>query len=430
MARKRLALLMLLILSVSVLSFALPVAAQDEPVELVFLTFESPVLTAEFWDNAVAAALETLPDNITVRRIVSPGIDRTTYAKQLLASGQFPDVLQSINTQDFVDAGVLQAWDSAWIEANFTIPYGNALQGQVWQAPTNAQIIPFVFYNKDIFAEVGVEPPTTWDEFLSVSQAVLDAGYKPFQMCGAADAWCTSIMPSGVVSANLLATTPDWVSQRIAGETTFAGTEMVGALTQFKELVDRGFVDADDLGVDYASANRTFIEGGAAMYAMGSWFLAQAANEAQFEVGVFLMPGANGQQIVPFNVGGGTHVSAVSAHPEEAMLFAQALALETSFLGSLIENDAAFPLITGKSLEDYNVTVSDLFLEGYGYVGLPDAAQVDAFAWVNNDSALIAGVTDAFAQAVQNIMLGSDVTAEAARLDEIWNESAERIASQ
>src|SRR5258708_7835878 len=181
-------------------------AASQGAVQLVFLTFETPVLTADFWDSNIAKAQKALPPNVTIKRIVSPGIDRTTYAKQLLASNQFPDILQSINTQEFVDAGLLQTWDPKFIEANFIIPYGNALGGKVYQAPTNAQIIPFVFYNKDIFDKVGVKPPTTWTEFLAVAAKVKAAGYKPILACGSTDAWCTDIGASGVVSSQLLET--------------------------------------------------------------------------------------------------------------------------------------------------------------------------------------------------------------------------------
>ena len=54
--------------------------------------FESPVLTAEYWDNTIADTLKHagLEGKATVKKIVSPGIDRTTYAKQLLASAISP----------------------------------------------------------------------------------------------------------------------------------------------------------------------------------------------------------------------------------------------------------------------------------------------------------------------------------------------------
>ena len=400
-------------------------AATGEPVELVFLTFETPVLTAEFWDTNIAEAQKSLPANVTVKRIVSPGIDRTTYAKQLLASDQFPDILQSINTQEFVDAELLQTWDTQFIEENFIIPYGNALGGKVYQAPTNAQIIPMVFYNKDIFEEVGAKPPTTWAEFLDVAEKVKQAGYKPIQTCGSTDAaWCTTIAASGVISSQLLADTPDWVTQRKAGDVHFTDDNVVAAFDNYAELVSKGYISPDDLGIDYATANKTFLEGDVAMYPMGSWFLQQAGKEATFDVGVFMMPRDDGKVIVPFSVGGGTHVSAKSAHAAEAMQFAQAYALNPGTLAALIESDSAFPLLKGKTLEDYHVNVTPLFEEGYAYVGMEGTVQVDAFAWVNNDSALIAGMTDEFSKTIQNLILGGDVQAEMQRLDAAWDTAA------
>ena len=429
MARKYRSFSLLLVL-LSFLLLAQPIAAA-EPVKLVFLTFESPALTASLWDNGIKAALASLPkdSNITVQRIVSPGIDRTTYAKQLLASDQFPDLLQSINTQEFIDAKLLTPWDSKWIADHFTIPNGNALNGKVWQAPTNAQIIPFVFYNKTIFTKVGVKPPTTWDEFVTVAKKIKDAGFKPLLTCGAKDPWCTSIALSGIVSVDVMGTTPDWVAQRKAGKVKFGDAAMSAAFEKYKSLVDAKLIDAGDLGIDYATANKTFIDGTVAMYPMGSWFLSQASKEAKFDVGVFLMPRNDGKVIVPFNVGGGTHISAMSKHPAEAMQFAEAFALEPSFLAALIDSDAAFPLVKGKTLDDYGVKVSDLFKEGYAYTTKADTTKVDAFAWVNNDSALIAGVTDEVAKTAQNIILGKDVKSEMARLDDIWDKSAARSAS-
>ena len=152
--------------------------------------FESPVLTAEYWDKNIADAIKNagLEGKVTVKKIVSPGIDRTTYAKQLLASGQLPDIMQSINTQEFIDAGILTPWDSKWVEDNYLIPYGNALQGKVWQAPAGAQIIPFFFYNTEMFEKAGVKPPTNWAEFQDVVKKLKDAGFKPLQLVGGGDA--------------------------------------------------------------------------------------------------------------------------------------------------------------------------------------------------------------------------------------------------
>src|SRR5258708_32031871 len=162
---------------------------------------------------------------------------------------------------------------------------------------------------------------------------------------------------------------------------------------------------------------------------MGSWFLEQASKDAKFDVGIFLMPRDDGKVVVPFNVGGGTHVSALSKHPTEAMQFAQAFALQPSVLAALIESDSAFPLVKGPTLDDYHVTLSDLFKEGYSYTTKSGTTKVDAFAWVNNDSALIAGLTDEFAKSTQNIILGKDVATETVRLDDLWDKAAARSSS-
>jgi len=427
MARKYRSFSLVILLLSTMLLLVRPATAAD-PVTLVFLTFETPALTSTYWENAIKASLASLPkdSNITIQRIVSPGIDRSTYAKQLLASDQFPDILQSINTQDFVAGNLLTPWDSKWIEDHFLIPNGNALGGKVWQAPTNSQIIPFIFYNKDIFDKAGVKPPTTWDEFVSVAKKIKDAGFKPLLTCGAADAWCTGISLSGVISSDLLGTAPDWVAQRYAGKVKFSDANVVAAFEKYKSLVDAGIIDSGDLGVDYATTNKNFEEGKVAMYPMGSWYLQEASKLAKFNVGIFLMPRNDGKLVVPFNVGGGTHVSALSKHPKEAMEFAQAFALEPSVLAALIESDSAFPLIKGKTLDDYHVNVSGLFKEGYSYTHKAGSSKVDAFAWVNNDSALIAGLTDEFAKTAQNIILGKDVKSEMARLDDLWDKAAAR----
>src|SRR5258708_16398455 len=162
---------------------------------------------------------------------------------------------------------------------------------------------------------------------------------------------------------------------------------------------------------------------------MGSWYLPEASSKAKFKVGIFLMPRNDGKVVVPFNVGGGTHVSALSKHPAEAMQFAQAFALEPSVLAALIQSDSAFPLVKGLTLDDYHVTVSDLFKQGFSYTTKTGTSKVDAFGWVNNDSALIAGLTDEFAKTSQNIILGKYVASEMARLDGIWDKTAARQAS-
>lgn len=176
---------------------------------LTFMVFETPALDAAFWDTSIDNALAGLP-GVTVDKIVSPpDADRNAYAKQLQASGQFPpDILSSINPpKDFLEAGLLEPFDQGWLEENFLQPHGNDIDGQTYIPPTNSQVIPLVFYNKQIFADNGIEVPTTWAEFEDVVAALKKAGVTPIEMAGA-EPWAGSMSLVGLASATCSVRTP------------------------------------------------------------------------------------------------------------------------------------------------------------------------------------------------------------------------------
>jgi multiple sugar transport system substrate-binding protein/raffinose/stachyose/melibiose transport system substrate-binding protein len=401
---------------------------EHEQVVLRMMVFESPALTAEYWDNAIAQALELVPDYISVEKITSPSLDRDAYAKQLQATDQFPDMLMAVTISDFAQAGLLTPFDEDFLQENFIVPDGAMTDGVSYHPPNGAQIIPFIFYNKAIFEEVGVEVPTTYAEFVEVSQAIKDAGHTPILMCGA-EPWCGSFPVVALFSADVFGNDPDWMIKRKAGEVSFSDPEVVAAFQKFQDLVDAGLIDEGGLGTDFATANQAFYDGEAAMYFQGSWFIGYMEPEVSANTGVFLLPQDDGDIYVPIYVGGGTRMSALSEHPEELKMFAEAFASNPNALKTNIELDALFPMLKGITMadwqNDYGVEVSDLYIEAYeGYVTNEDAVKVSTFTWSNNDDDVIAGMKEEIYTAIQNIFLGADVAEEMARLDQLWGEAA------
>lgn len=394
------------------------------PVAIDWMLFETPALTASFWDGVIAEGVKNsgVP-GLTVKKLVSPGSDRTAYAKQLIAAGTEPDIMQSISTQDFVDSGLLQPWDQKWVTDNFILPMGTAMNGKIWQAPTNSQVIPFVFYNKDLFKKAGLEIPKTWAEFQNVVTKLKAAGIKPIQMVGAGDGgWAAAFTLEGIVSADVLGSTPDWAQKRKAGTVKFADADMTAAFNKYKWLADNGAFDKADLGVAFADANKAFGDGKAAMYFMGSWFLQyDAIKNAKFEPGVFLFPRDDGKKVVPFSVGGGMHLSSKSANPAAALAFAKAVALSPLYMKTLIETDGAISMVKGMTIEKYGATVTNVYKEAMNFVGKDGLTNVDAFDWVNNDAALAAGMQGEINKSAQAIVNGADVKSELARLDKAWD---------
>src|SRR6266542_2833154 len=105
--------------------------------EISFLTFETPNLTPQVWDAAIKRVTDRYPD-ITVKKLVSPTEDRTSYAKQLLASGQFPDVMIAVSPAGFAESGNLYAWTPDELK-DFAFPSNGAINGKVYQLPANTQ---------------------------------------------------------------------------------------------------------------------------------------------------------------------------------------------------------------------------------------------------------------------------------------------------
>ncbi|WP_377273235.1 ABC transporter substrate-binding protein [Peterkaempfera sp. SMS 1(5)a] len=386
---------------------------------LTYLTFETPSLTASFWDASIANAQKTVP-GLTVKKLVSPDTDRDAYAKQLQASGQFPDLLQSITPSTFATAGLLKPYDQSWVDANFLLPQGNAYKGKVYIPPTNSQIIPEVFYNKKLFAKAGItSAPKTWSDFMADCAKLKKAGVTPVEL-GGGDPFSASMPLVGVLSADVLGKDPHWLQERYAGKVHFTDPNVETAVAKYRTMVKNGYFEDGALGVKYADSITNFTSGKTAMYMMGSWFLGSVPKDHADDFGAFLTPTDDGSTVVPFAVGGSMAISAKTKDQEKATAFAQAWSVDPANLKTLIEGDGAFPMLKGKTLADYNVNVTQVFRDSYAYVTNQNS-KVSAIGWATNDDAMPSGLNDAFYAASQALFTSDDIHGQLAKLDAAWD---------
>jgi multiple sugar transport system substrate-binding protein/raffinose/stachyose/melibiose transport system substrate-binding protein len=390
---------------------------------LTFMTFETPALDAAFWDSSIDNALKSVP-GVKINKIVSPDADRNAYAKQLQASGQFPDILSSINPKDFTEAGLLEPFKQSWLDDNFLLPDGNAIDGKSYIPPTNSQVIPLVFYNKDIFKANGIDVPSTYSDFVDVVGKLKDAGVVPIEMAGA-EPWAGSMTLVGLASADVLGQDPDWIQKRYDGKVAFSDPLFANAMQKALDLVADGAFDPAALSVDFATANSNFLAGKSGMYPMGSWFTGSSymtAEQAE-HFGAFPFPTDDGTLVIPFNVGGTTSVSSKSTDVPNAVKFAQAWSLDPANLKVLIETDGAYPMMKKLTLDDFGATVSSLYSDSYKLV-TDDNTKVSSFGWVNNDNALAPGINDLFYALSQSFFSNSDLKAQLTQLDSDWDAAA------
>jgi len=156
-----------------------------------------------------------------------------------------------------------------------------------------AAVIHGFYYNADVFAELGLEEPTTVSEFYAVLDAIAaDGSYAPLVM-GTADQWESATVGFQNIGPNY------W-----GGEAGRLG--LIDGTVQYNE---GGFLEAFEAlaawqpyliegyeSVRYPDAQSAFTLGLGAIYPGGSWEITGFEANADFEIGVFKPPTPDGQE--------------------------------------------------------------------------------------------------------------------------------------
>lgn len=145
-----------------------------------------------------------------------------------------------------------------------------------------------IYYNKDIFAQYGLQVPTTKEEFLAVCKTLKDNGVVPLAE-GAGVNWIPEFLIEG-----MLANSCDDITVFASGKLTEdKGVEETVAFA--KELFDNGYIMEGSSGIQEESMLTGFACGNYAMIATGTWSMStiRSINE-DIDFGVFNMPGSKG----------------------------------------------------------------------------------------------------------------------------------------
>src|SRR5690606_34041497 len=149
-------------------------SAQAVEIEYWQYVFDSRV---QAMDRLIENFEAANPD-ITVKHTTFPYSDYQTRVVAAQLAGQGPDVLQLFYgwTDQFVNGGLIQPLDPAVfphaeIEADF-FPIVSAMKrGDAYYGLPTAVRSLALFYNKALFAEAGIEPPTKLEELLAAAEA-------------------------------------------------------------------------------------------------------------------------------------------------------------------------------------------------------------------------------------------------------------------
>lgn len=285
-------------------------AAQD----VVTLEFYYPVGVAGPLAQAIngyVAEFNELHDDIQVEPIFTGNyVENMARAQAGILSGQPPDVaiLLSTDLYTLVDLeGVIPlddyiaSEDGLDIDDFFDAFMSNSTSGgQVWGIPWQRST-PILYYNKDAFAEVGLDPespPATWDELVEFGkQLVVSDGDNVTR-------WGVEIPTSFWIYANFAIQAGRHIG---SVEDDPCGVylntpEAIEALAFLRSLqVEHGIMPD---GVNqWGVAPADFIAGATAMIYHSTGSLSSLLNDVPFELGTGFMPG--GPAGYGANVGGG-----------------------------------------------------------------------------------------------------------------------------
>ncbi|MFG1955337.1 ABC transporter substrate-binding protein [Micromonospora sp. NPDC048830] len=247
--------------------------------------------------------------------------------KVVAGSAKAPDVMFSWSgtfLQELVEGGNVMKLDG-WLKENAEVResfYPSQLEafavdGSQYGLPLGMHAKLF-FYNKDVFNELKLQPPTTWEEFVDVLEAIKASGRTPIEF-GAQEQWPI---------AHYIGT----LNQRILDPKVFAGDQVAsngtfddpGYVTSLRTLLDVSkYMNPDMTAVGHEMARKAWIDGEAPiMYLQGAEV--GYLKDLDFEYGTFNFPSVDGGKGDPAQLTGapeGFVVAANSDHPQESLRF-------------------------------------------------------------------------------------------------------------
>ncbi len=236
-------------------------------------------VTITMWSNhpewrdpmlEILAAFEESNPGITVELTGIPGGDYLTKLQTALAGEAPSDVLgmQEGMILTLAETGgefpFLDLTDKIDI-SGLTEPARGQVEvgGKVYGTPLASYTVGLA-YQKPIFAEHGLEPPTTWQELLEVAQALKNAGETPIVL-GAKD-WVHPYFMYIGFSSSVLG--PEGFEQLRLGERKLTDPDVVEAAQLLLDL--QPFYQSGFQATDYVTAKAIFANAQGAMQVAGT----------------------------------------------------------------------------------------------------------------------------------------------------------------
>lgn len=229
------------------------------------------------------------------------------------------------------------------------------IDGKVLGVPGEMETIG-IFFNKAIFAELGLAQPQNLAELEAAAEAIKGSGKIAFAMADQegweGSHWFSMALSSRIGSAKM--------AELFAGTASWDSPDVVAALKIWEDWNEAGYFPPTPTAISYDNGNALFFSGDAAMIPTGSWLVGDIeAAGVDFEVGFMPFPSETGPGIWTGGLGSGPYVSANTQNPEAAIAFVDYLVSQEHGRW-VVENLATIPPYP---VDTAGVEVSPLFAQ-------------------------------------------------------------------
>lgn len=235
------------------------------------------------YDYAAAAVKEKFP-NVNLELVIQAQDDGATL-DTLASTNQLPDIFQAntniINTfretnQVMVldDVAKSSGYLDKVIDTNKELVYSD--DGHIYCFPYAGNEYVLWYYNKALFAKYNLEVPKTYDELLNCVKVFKENGITPLALFGA-EGWITTAMYDAIATRY----TNGGVKDLDTGKADITDKAYADAAEKLAELAAAGLFQDSVTSTNYDQASEKFLNGEAAMFLNGQWYI----NDAQTALG-------------------------------------------------------------------------------------------------------------------------------------------------
>ncbi|AZS15937.1 extracellular solute-binding protein [Paenibacillus lutimineralis] len=260
----------------------------------------SPNVDNEVYKARIAEFEEQHP-NIVIKQDGVPAAQYKTKLRTLAAANNLADinvVWPGADLDPLVAGDLLQPindmmdnWASIMPESALA---GFNVDGKQYAIPTKQSFVDIIYYNKEMFAQVGYDQfPDTYDKFIDAVKKLKEAGITPISL-GNKEQWPLQSSYISIIGDRY--TGSDFLPSVLEKQAKFTDPEFVKALSVIDDLTKLGAFNTDANNMDSVQGQDYFIQGKAAMHISSSTVDGRIRinNDEGDKFGIALFPSVEG----------------------------------------------------------------------------------------------------------------------------------------